>query len=955
MTNGIWGDFFPVIAFIVSAGLTVFARIKGWNKRESIDSEKEVTNFAKSENKPFIERHRWGLILASACLLLLSFSIIFAPPRLTGEIPSTPNQPGRPFYSLHWIRDFFNENSNAIENWSNFIIGLFCLIQSGTAIRRHSAHRTEAALLFSSLSLAILAQWTLAKDEIIAVGAILYIISILGLVYWAWLTRHRISTDLSIHPGKPAWEIIILLGLLALTAFARFYALESVPYGIEGDEAKWTSEAVNLGILGQPDTSGEYHRDALPVSFYLQTPFHRFFGPGLSSARLAVASLSILASLIFYWLLRQIAPTTFALISTYLLAISIFDISASRLANVESYVKLLSILPFALLAWALQKRAWQAYCLVGFSLALAALTYDTLWPILIICIVLTLIELRNQPAAEKYKSFSGLLAPILLTLPVVIPYFTSRINYYGLEDKGWDGNWLSTFSQNVGNVLESWFVILRPDFLYNRAGPLLNSILLPFLVLGTFTALFSTQKMVSRWLLLWAGLVILPVPILTNSPLGRVYYPALPAVYGLISIGIIVLWKEIRRSLPPTFKPFLFAFTLVPLIWLPLSNLYIYFNEVSEPDDRRMRREISNIAGSILDDGTLLILPVIPNADEPLNNEYQMIELYMLRNLPAEKVRNTFKRVALEDVMPTISSELTDWEKLIIVLDNETQGAKEQRNALHDGLVHCYPTGKIMEGEYFSQFVITEPDRKNSRCTPVELNFQLESLSRFSWKLSDGNTSSLSLVCNKQRRVFSWIEAEEMSRGAGWNIEINFAPGWTGNGFLMDSYGSQFLGYEFSPEFSGQEFYIWIRTYKRTEDNSPALINVNGETQVFGNTRDDLLNQWIWERTGPFPQNEITRITIARPFNENLKQFMAFFLDALIFTNDMSFSPVEQLTDPLPPVTVPVSPKATSGSFQHDLPPGQYSCSIQMNTGESLVDHFGRLPVQSNIVNLSIP
>ena len=51
------------------------------------------------------------------------------------------------------------------------------------------------------------------------------------------------------------------------------------------------------------------------------------------------------------------------------------------------------------------------------ALALAALTYDTLWPMIGVCLVLFLVEIRKQeiPLREKVKNFTGLFAPAALT------------------------------------------------------------------------------------------------------------------------------------------------------------------------------------------------------------------------------------------------------------------------------------------------------------------------------------------------------------------------------------------------------------------------------------------------------------------------------------------------------------------------------------------------------------
>ena len=356
-----------------------------------------------------------------------------------------------------------------------------------------------------------------------------------------------------------------------------------------------------------------------------------------------------------------------------------------------------------------------------------------------------------------------------------------------------------------------------------------------------------------------------------------------------------------------------------------------------------------------MDDATLLVLPVVINADEPLNNEYQMIELFLMENPLEDRAKKAYQRIALESVMPAITGEFSAWKRLIIVLDNVSPGSKEKRMALTEGLLYCYPHGELIEGYYFNQFIIDEAARHDSKCIPVEVELRAGNSSRLSWKLSSDFAASLTLLCDRQQQNYVWVEAEDISLGPGWQIQTNFAPGWHGSGFIMDNYGSQFLGYEFASTFDGQDIYVWSRTFKRVSDNSPAFINVNGITQSYGATEKRHLSQWIWERLGPFPKADKVRITIARPYNEDLRNFMALFLDALVFTDDLTFSPDENLTKPMPPQIFPVTPNAPSGSVQPDFPPGRYICRIQIASKHNLVDYFGRIPVLSNIVELTIP
>ena len=82
---------------------------------------------------------------------------------------------------------------------------------------------------------------------------------------------------------------------------------------------------------------------------------------------------------------------------------------------------------------------------------------------------------------------------------------------------------------------------------------------------------------------------------------------------------------------------------------------------------------------------------------------------------------------------------------------------------------------------------------------------------------------------------------------------------------------------------------------------------------------------------------------------------MALFMDTFIFTDDPTFNPDADLTESMPPQYFPLSVSASSGSFQPNLPSGQYTCHIQVNSPQHLVDSFGRLPISSNNVEVTVP
>ena len=961
--------FWSLIPTLVALAWTIIlffsAHRQKWVKPSITEAGPSVEKEAESESNGqdfksrftfFIAQHRWEILLAGVAMALLVYLFLFAPVQMTGKIPINPLEPGRPFFFLHWQRNTLNIFYYEAAAASNFLTGLFAVFLVILAMVRRSRSDLQTALLWALLSLAASAQWCLGREPERRMGVVLYLVAALGFFVWARLTNQQIDSSLN-QPAhvKRNLEIVLVVAVIALASFGRLFELHTIPYGIEGDEAKWTGEVIWLGIRGLPDLSGLYHRDALPTSFFMQAPFQKLLGPSIFAARFEVAFFSILATFIFYLLLRRITNIPLALLSAWLLSASIFDISASRLANVESHVKIWPILALTLLAWAIQARRWHAYAISGIALALGLLTYDTVWPLLLVAVIICIIEINRQDVdlTEKIRFVTALLAPSIFALPILLPYLVSRLSYYEFGAKGWEAG-LATLWPHFSNVLESWYIYANIDFLYNRTGPLVNAFLLPWITMGFFAALATIRQRFSYWILIWLVLFIFPVPIAAHSPFGRVYYPGLPAVYALAALGLFLFARDSLHVLGKTLQPLFFVIALSILIWLPLLNQYIYFNETSDGQDRQVRREIAEITGAAADMDTLIVLPSAPNGNEPLNNEYQMIELFMLAKIPTEQIQNSYKYVALDDLMPALPHGLTDRPNLEIILDKVTASDHEKREELAKALQRCYPKGNLIKGHFFDRFSLPASALAKPACLSATLTLQVDSKQQLNWVLSQSTVMSLSLQCEVQNVEHIWLEAETLPPPPGWQADTAFASGWNGNGFLLDNYSSEPIVYEFEAS-TARQIYVWTRTLKRAPDNSPLQLKVNKQVGTVSQAIGDDLNQWIWERVGPFaiPAGK-NNLTIARPYVDDPYGFMAIFLDTLIITSDANFQAEQNHYLPLPVQLFHFASEQSQGQLTLNLKPGIYQCYVSIDGKQSLVDNYGQEPVKSNVVLIEV-
>lgn len=957
-TTPLW-TLIPLAAALLLA-LILSGRSVNWSdpafKPEQIPEEKKLevnptTSDFKSRALVFFSTYYWEVLLAGFFLSLVIYLSLSAPAQLTGKISNEINQPIHPFYFLHPLRSFLQDYYNQIASVSNVLCGFVALILAATAAIRRSAAKLQFSLLWILISLAGSAQWMISGKIQSSTGVILYICTAVGFFLWVKFTKRSIDTDMDeILPIPCRLEVALVILVLTLATFGRMYSLRTIPYGIEGDEAKWTAEVVKLGIRGEPDKLGLYHRNALPISFFMQTLFHKMLGPSIIAARFEVAFFSILATLIFYLLLRQITAVPISLLAAWFLSASIFDISASRVAHVESHVKIWVVITLALLAWAVKTKRWQAYAISGIALAIGMLTYDTVWPLAPAAFLIVLLEARQQKdkSANTFRNLTALLTPSILVSPLLIPYIADRMTYYNFSSRQAD---ISSLWGYFTNVISSWYVEIFHDFSYNRLGPLLNAFLLPWMTFGLVAALATPRRRLSFWTLIWSLLFIIPIPVAAHSPFGRVYYPALPAVYVLVAIGMYLFGRSSLRALGSGFRPLLITASLFILIWIPLFNFYIYFNEVYDYDSDKMRREIAELAGDAASPDTLIILASVPNANEPLNNESQMVELFMLGNIPNELIKDSYKYVALDNVLPSLPN-LSERPNLSILLDKSTSDGHPQRNELIEALHTCYPQASWVEGVFLDRVDINAEALASPTCVSASLSLESNSANTIHWQLEQGTANKLTLKCEDHQNIHQLIQAETLPFAPGWNTETAVAPGWAGTGFLMDNFGSDPVSFEFNLQ-KENPLYLWVRYYKRIPDHSPVQITINDQTIPFGNILYEKTNQWTWERIGPFNHLPagINLITLDRPYKDNPQEFMAIFLDEIAITTDESFLPTNNLDQYLLTETLIYPQNQTQGEIIPQFEPGSYTCYLQAFSQEKLVDAFGNSPLQSNSIN----
>lgn len=369
--------------------------------------------------------------------------------------------------------------------------------------------------------------------------------------------------------------VVLLLGILVLAAFVRLYHLDSIPNGLNQDEAVNGYDAYSLAY-----TLRDHHGAFLPIllqSFgdwvsptltYLTVPFVRIFGLSLFVIRLPVAISGIITVFLAYIFLFQLTRRKdLSLISALLLALIPWNITLTRWAIPPSIVPFLLLLSVVSFYWAkadASKHAYYKYFLFIISATLLTYAYPTekfFAPILVFGLCAIFLYKDIKKALLVFLSYLLLISPQYLLSYINPTKYNARLNdvslfktYHSYGElihqllSRYKNYILPDFNFGVGDLdtmhhvpgFPSSYVFLAPLFYVGIAFSC-------FVVLKFFIQRKETKFSLFSWqdhlfLLLW--FFVSPVAAsltLSNDHLLRVvHYLPLTVVYFVIGLSLLI-------------------------------------------------------------------------------------------------------------------------------------------------------------------------------------------------------------------------------------------------------------------------------------------------------------------------------------------------------------------------------------------------------------------------------
>jgi len=380
---------------------------------------------------------------------------------------------------------------------------------------------------------------------------------------------------------KRQWILLIII--LLLGTFLRFWQLGQTPKGFYCDEASLGYSAFSIMKTGKDEFGKEFpllfrsfSTFQAPIYTYLLVPFYKIFGMSVWSTRALSAIIGVVGIWFSFWLIKNLSKKiSLAMITALLLAISPWYLMYSR----TSYETNLSFTFLLIALWSFYKfKENKKYLiLTAIMAALSFLSYNS--ERVIVPLIFLVLFIKEYKDIFNKKNIKTLLIAVFFGLIIIAPTiklistpgFLSRLNSLSIFSKevkdpwGYDENFYGwkndLFNKRLilnirefGSLYVSYF---SPRYLFELGDPAPRSSYpdlapflgwqLPFFIIGLIWLFLKTKnedKEIKFLIVLM--MIVSPIPAsITRDPFSSIR--ALPLVLPLIFLAAIGINKFLKQ------------------------------------------------------------------------------------------------------------------------------------------------------------------------------------------------------------------------------------------------------------------------------------------------------------------------------------------------------------------------------------------------------------------------
>ena len=400
-------------------------------------------------------------------------------------------------------------------------------------------------------------------------------------------------------------EKLLLVLIIILAVFLRFWEIETIPPSLSWDEVAIGYNAYSVLKTGKDEYGTSYpllfrsfDDSKLPGLIYLTSVSEVIFGLNEFGVRFPSAFFGILTVLIAYFVVREILEEKSALFATLLFAINPWLINFSRQAFETNVSMSFFSLGILFLVKAIRKRTM---LVLSFAFFAVSIYFYYAARIVVPFFILAFVTVNFNWFRKNFKIFliSGIIFIILLA-PLIEPIFStkgfSRINQVAITNEPYylalkenyaklildhDNVWWAKIVYNRRIAFfQTWFLnyVKNTSFEYlfvNGAGNtgLLYFWELPFFLLG-FYALAVRREKWKYVILFWFVLSIIPASFTKDQPNPLRTLIGAPSLVLISFFGIKKAWEiAVLKKKTQIFSVVLFMMITASLV----QFCFLYF------------------------------------------------------------------------------------------------------------------------------------------------------------------------------------------------------------------------------------------------------------------------------------------------------------------------------------------------------------------------------------------
>jgi 4-amino-4-deoxy-L-arabinose transferase-like glycosyltransferase/streptogramin lyase len=358
-----------------------------------------------------------------------------------------------------------------------------------------------------------------------------------------------------------SWEIGLVIAVIALAAFFRFWQFLSFPPGLWYDEAVNGTDAYSIMDGDRLTVWRSSNFGHSTIFFYLLIVSFKLFGYTLFAMRFVPAMAGMAAVVGFYFLARWLLGAVPAIVATALLAVSRWAVTFSRISWEASLQPVLEIMAVYFLVRGLEKRTNYLYFfMAGGSLAAGIYTYLA-FRFVPFVLLFFLLYIAAAQWRLLWSNRAGLVVYAVSFLVVIAPLgqfalrnqdlFLARTRDINVFNEIDDKDSYQPLRDNIRASIEMMNVKGDLNGRHNLPGaPMVDEVSGALLVLGFAAASWSLLNWRKATVAGWFVLALVPgvFTISIENPSAIRGIGAIPPLYLLVGLAVATLYAPLRRS-----------------------------------------------------------------------------------------------------------------------------------------------------------------------------------------------------------------------------------------------------------------------------------------------------------------------------------------------------------------------------------------------------------------------